>query len=501
MPPVARQHAEAPFIVTIDVGSSSVRVLLFDRLGRHISDIGAQERCAIPTQADGAAQEDVGVLLARIEHCLDAVLASVDKLGAAIAGVAVATFVSNLLALDAVGEPLTPLITYADTRNSADAAALRRSLDEESIHERTGCLLRTSYWPARLAWLQRTQPEVWQTVARWITLGEYLELKLFGESRVSYSAASWSGLLNRRELIWDTSLLEALEMTPEQFGPLVDVGNSLCGLREPYATRWPALRNVPWFPAIGDGAAANIGSGCADPSRMALTVGTTGALRLVLPEVPRVPKGLWCYRVDQRRMLLGGATSEGGNVYAWMAQTLQLPDAATIEHELAHRPPDGHGLTVLPFVAGERSPGWAGDVQATISGITSSTTPLDILQAGLEAVAYRFGLIERSIRAQHSGEYQVVASGGALLSSPAWMQIIANVIGRPVVSSAEPEATSRGVALLALEALNLLALADMPVADSTVYEPDPVSHARYQEAITRQERLYDAVVGAERQSD
>ena len=117
-----------------------------------------------------------------------------------------------------------------------------------------------------------------------------------------------------------------------------------------------------------------------------------------------------------------------------------------------------------------------------------------MLQAGLEAVAYRFALIERSIRAQHQGTYQVVASGGALLNSPAWMQIIANVIGCPVVSSAEPEATSRGVALLALEALNLLSLDDMPIADATVYEPDPVCHARYQEAIARQERLYDAVI-------
>lgn len=492
MPSVAREQAEAPFIVTIDVGSSSVRVLLFDRLGRHIADIGAQERCAIPTQADGAAQEDVGVLLARIERCVDQVLASAGALSDAIAGVATATFVSNLLAIDAAGQPLTPLITYADTRNSTDAAALRQSFDEASIHERTGCMLRTSYWPARLVWLKRTQPDVWQGTARWITLGEYLELKLFGESRVSYSAASWSGLLNRRELVWDAPLLEALGVRTEQLGPLVDVADFLGGLREPYATRWPALRNVPWFPAIGDGAAANIGSGCADPSRLALTVGTTGALRLVLPEVSHVPKGLWCYCVDQRRMLLGGATSEGGNVYAWLAQTLQLPDAATIEHELARRPPDGHGLTVLPFVAGERSPGWAGDVQATISGITSSTTPLDMLQAGLEAVAYRFALIERSIRAQHHGEYQVVASGGALLSSPAWMQIIANVIGRPVISSAEPEATSRGAALLALEALNLLVLDVLPVADVPVYDPDLVCHVRYQEAIARQERLYDA---------
>ena len=106
-----------------------------------------------------------------------------------------------------------------------------------------------------------------------------------------------------------------------------------------------------------------------------------------------MPAGLWCYRVDRRRALLGGATSEGGNVYGWMQDTLKLGEPDAIERALAQLPPDGHGLTVLPFLAGERSPGWAGDVRATISGLGLNTTPIEMLQAGLEAVAYRFALI------------------------------------------------------------------------------------------------------------
>jgi gluconokinase len=199
--------------------------------------------------------------------------------------------------------------------------------------------------------------------------------------------------------------------------------------------------------------------------------------------------------VDRQRALLGGATSEGGNVYAWLRQTLRLGEPDAIERALAELPPDGHGLTVLPFLAGERSPGWAGDVKATITGLALSTTPMEILRACLEAVAYRFALIEQRLCGRGDCAHRLIASGGGLLSSPAWMQIIADVLGRPVVASAEPEATSRGTALLALAALGAIpSIEAAPAADGAVYEPDRARHERYQEAIARQQKLYNLLI-------
>jgi gluconokinase len=464
MTTIASTSVESPLILTIDVGTSSARALLFDARGCTVEGVAAQERYHVRSTEDGVSEDDPDAALDRIARCVDAALAAAGPLVGAIGGVALDTLVTNIMAIDDAGRPLTPLITYADTRAAADAVALRGQIDERAAHERTGCMLRASYWPARLAWFRRTQPKIWGAAARWITLGEYLELKLFGKGRVSFSAASWSGLLDRRRLIWDAPLLEALGLAPERLGPLVDVDEPLRGLRSPYAERWPALRDVPWFPAIGDGAAANIGSGCIGHDRMALTVGTTGAVRVAQPEVPEVPPGLWCYRVDRRYALAGLA-------------------------------PDGHGLTVLPFLAGERSPGWAGDARATISGLTLATTPIQILQAGLEAVAYRFAIIEQRMCGQGACPHRLIASGGALLSSPAWMRIIADVLGRPVVASAEPEATSRGVALLALRSLGAIgSLADAPAADGAAYEPEAERHARYSAAIERQRALYDALI-------
>lgn len=485
----------SPFILTLDIGSSSTRASLFDAGGHSVAGCTAQEHSALRVSAEGAAEDDADAALARAARCIDAVLAQAGPRADQICAVTVATMATTLVGLDAAGRPLMPLRTYADTRAAPDAAQLRAALDEAAAHDRTGCLLRASYWPAQLAAIRRVQPEQWRAVRHWATLGEYLERQLFGHGRVSLSAASWAGLLERRTLSWDEPLCDALGLAPEQLAPLVDVDEPLAGLAEPWASRWPALRNLPWLPAVGDGAAANIGSGCVDPGRLALTIGTSGALRMVQPNPEVVPPGLWCYRVDRAHALVGGATSEGGNVYAWLRQTLQLGDPVTIEAALAVFPPDSHGLTVLPFVAGERSPGWAGDVPASIHGLTLATTPLAILRASLEAVAYRFALIARRLVARTS-DARVIASGGALLSSPAWMQIVADVLGRPLVASGEAEATSRGVALLALRTLGAIPSLDAaPAAEGPTYEPDPVRHAVYQDAIARQEWLYERLIG------
>jgi gluconokinase len=488
-------QASAPLILTIDMGSSSVRALLFDTRGNPVAGMGARQPYDLAVDTTGASEDQPKAAIARFVACVDQLLDQAGSLAQQIVAVAIDTMASTFLALDAAHQPLTPIISYADTRNDADADQLRHSQEEHAIHQRTGCLLRTSYWPARLAWLRRTQPLIWQQAAHYLTLGEYLELELFGTCRAGYSPASWTGLLNRQELAWDTELLDALGITASQLSPLTDTNQPLRGLREPYAKRWPALAQIPWFPAIGDGAAANIGSGCTGPQRIALTVGTTGALRVVRPSVAMVPAGLWCYRVDGKRALLGGATSEGGNVYAWLQRTMQLGDPSAAEAALAAREPNCHGLMVLPFWAGERSPGWAGNARASIVGMTMATNAIDILQASLEAVAYRFALIAEGLFEGSTTNAQIVVSGGSLSQSPAWAQIVANVLGRPLVLSQEPEATSRGVALLALEALGIIRdIAELPARDGSMITPNMQYHEHYRQALAEQQVLYAKLI-------
>jgi gluconokinase len=258
------------------------------------------------------------------------------------------------------------------------------------------------------------------------------------------------------------------------------------------------LRNLPWFPAIGDGAAANIGSGCHSARRVAITMGSTAAVRAAVHRtIDRIPDGLWCYRVDAQRSLPGGATSEGGNLFAWMTDAFDLSEPSRLESDIAKLEPDGHGLTVLPFLAGERSPGWHAHAKATIEGLSLATSSLEILRAGMEAVAYRVALVFDKLAGLLQDDIQIVAGGGALRNSPVWLQIVTDVLGRKVDFTGIRETSARGVALLAFEALGLIKdLSKLPNFIEDTYIPDSERHAIYRSALKRQIRLYKKLITA-----
>jgi gluconokinase len=313
---------------------------------------------------------------------------------------------------------------------------------------------------------------------------------------VSYSIASWTGLLDRRALRWDLPLLERVGVPAGALPALADHTARQRGLAAAFAQRWPALAEAVFFPAVGDGAAANVGSGCVSPARIALTIGTTGALRVLLPGAdPEVPPGLWAYKVGATETLLGGSLSEGGNVFAWARETLRLPPAEELEAALRGLPPDGHGLTVLPLLAGERSPGWSASAAGAVAGLTLATTPIHVLQACLEAVCYEFAQVARLLDPHLDESRAIVASGGALTASPAWVQIMADVLQHRVLVSHEAELTSRGTAILALRALGAWSsLEDVPLAELRSCAPDPARAGAYDRAIDRQQRLYETLI-------
>jgi len=529
----ADNHGEAPLALALDIGSSSLRAIVYDRQGHAVSGLEVQQRYSLHTTQDGGAEIDPRQLLEATTAAIDHILALAGPRAEQIAAIGISTFWHSLMAVDAHDRPLTPVYTWADTRSRNAAAQLRASLDERAIHARTGCVFHPSYWPAKITWLAQTQPDTWKEATLLLSFGEYLLRELFGEAACSFSMASGTGLFDQNELTWDQPLLDTLHLDAERLAPLCDRDAGLTGLRHAYAQRWPALQRIPWYPALGDGACSNIGSGCLTPERLAIMVGTSGAMRAALPtEHIDIPWGLWCYRVDRLRFLLGGALSEGGDVVAWLAHILNITDLATAEAHIQQAPPDGHGLTVLPFLAGERSPGWASQARGAIIGLSLSTQTLDIFQAHLEAIAYRFGLIhdmlvaalyasdppsampttssagtnaapdtrarpsEHGSRPQNQPTHEVIASGGGLVHSPAWMQIIADVLNNPVTASAEAEASSRGAAILALQACGVLKdLADAPAGTTETYQPDATRHAIYRAAMERQNQLYEHLIG------
>jgi gluconokinase len=272
-------------------------------------------------------------------------------------------------------------------------------------------------------------------------------------------------------------------------------------LRADFAKRWPALADAKWFPALGDGACANVGSGAIGSSRIALTVGTSAAVRMILPRPPDqpwvVPPGLWAYRLNRQRAVLGGALSNGGNLLRWIWNTTGADRDDETTAAAAALAPDSTGLTFLPFLAGERSPGWHDDASGVIAGLTVSTRPEHIIRAGMEAVAYRLAAVYDALRPLASPEHEIVASGGAILAMPSWLQITADALGHSLSASAPgDESTARGAALMAAVETGMLhgIEADFDATDGTShYTPNMAHHERYLTGRDRQARLEQAL--------
>ena len=483
-------------ILSVDVGSSSVRCSVYGGTGELVEGTSSARGHAFARGPDGAATLDAEDLVALVSRTMDETLTKAGGVDGRICAVATSTFWHGMLGVDARGLPTTPIFTWADRRAAGAARELRGALDEADVHRRTGCVLHSSYWPAKLLWLSRAQPEAFSRTERFLSPGEYLHLKLFGETRVGTSMAAGTGLLDQNRKAWDGELLSTLPIDEGSLSPISD--EPLVGLGGGWAERWPSLRGVPWFPAVGDGACSNVGSGCVTQDRLALMVGTSGAMRILWgADAAETPEGLWCYRAGARRFVAGGALSDGGNLARWLRETLRLPDERATEGLLSRMQPDAHGLTLLPLLAGERGPGWADEANGTIAGLSLSTGPVEILHAAMEAVALRFALIAERLDAafpEKPGGREVVATGGGLLGSPTWVRIMADALGRPVTVSGVKEASSRGVALLAAEALGGPRIEEVDAPLGETYQPDGERHGIYLRALERQRALYKAVM-------
>ena len=506
MPAISLPESQPPLVVAIDLGTSSARALIYDSRGRQVDGLASHLGYRMTVTSDGGVEADADRLVHIVLQTLDELHACAESLprGKEIAGVAVTTFWHAMMGVDSRRRAATPLYSWNDTRPRAAARTLRERLDEQSVHERTGCMIHSSYWPAKLAWLRMTRPDMAENVARWISIGDYFFLQVFGNTMCSTSVASATGLFNQALCDWDDEMLSALELSREDLPELRDLDSPLTNLEGVFATRWPRFSSAKWFPPIGDGACSNIGSGCVTRERAAINIGTSGALRVLWEpgEAVVVPRrGAWCYRADRRRLLIGGALSNGGDLVAWLRDTIKVGRIDEVEALVADMEPDSHGLTVLPFLSGERSTGWNDGARFVLSGATLDTTPEEILRAGIEAVAYRFAAIHDVISQSLGAPREIVASGAAASAFPTWIQIIADVLGRPVMLSAETEASSRGAALMALEAMGMIPGIETAAAptigdEGATFYPDQKRHERYQEARVRQEQLYCAVFGS-----
>lgn len=492
MPAMRGRRAHA-HVLALDVGTSSVRALLFDEQARPVPGLVARIPYQPRVTVDGGAEVDARRLSALATRVVGELLAAARKSPRAlrIAAVGTSTFWHSLVAADDSGRALSPVYLWADSRSWQEAEELRVRVDAAAVRQRTGCLIHPSYWPAKLAWLRKQRPDLWSSPVCWLSFSDLLYHQLFGRTFTSLSMASGTGLFRLDAAGWDEELLEVLQVPPES---LPEIGEAATGLLPSAARRFPELASVPWLAAFGDGALANVGSSSVTVGRRALTLGTSGALRVLYRGVPpqQLPDGLWCYRLDRERPVVGGALSNGGNLYAWLTGALSV-DGDRLEKEVGRLKPTAHGLTFLPLLAGERSPGFALHATGAIAGLTLATTPVELVRAGLEAIAIEFARVDRRLDQALPGAELLVGSGGGL-ASPAWMQMMADAIGKPLAAGKDREASARGAAICALAQLGLVDIDGLRPRLGRTFTPSPAATEAYALQLARQENLYRLLI-------
>jgi gluconokinase len=295
---------------------------------------------------------------------------------------------------------------------------------------------------------------------------------------------AWTGLLDRRTGELDAELLDAAHAVPGQFSAPRDTPLAR-------SSRWPALARAVWFPVVTDGFASNLGSGATDATVLTAATATTGALRVLLdgPADP-LPSGLWNYRVDARRTLLGGAVNDVGRAVSWAQSTLRLgPEPA----EVLAAPPDAATPLVLPYLTGERAPGWVGGARAAFGGVSAATDADALFRGIVEGVAMTYARVADELYPAAPGVVEVAAAGRVSNDRPGWLQVLADVLGRPVTHVTRRRATQRGTALLALDVL-APDVARAPRATGRTYEPRAAYVEHYADRRARFAEMYDALV-------
>ena len=482
--------ADRPLVLAIDVGSSSVKGALHDRFGRMIRGTGVQVSYDWNSASDGSVRISHKALIDVVGRALDELHATVGSLGQDVVAGGIACFIHSIVGLDDAGRPVTPVLSWADTTSAVDAAALRKRVDVAAIHETTGAPIHAGYWPARVLRLRQEQPGI----RRWAGLPELVAENLTGRAVVSRSMASGTGLLDRARGVWAEGLLEDLRIGPAELPRLVGDDQPIGRLRGAAAERWPRFAAFGWYAAWGDGGCGNVGLGATGKGKAAMMVGTSGALRAVVPEAaPAIPMGLFAQRLGPGAVV-GGQLSEGGGTLSW-ASTLLRRSRVGLERGAAALEPDGHGLTVLPYTFGERGLGYHDHAHGAVVGLNPGTDAVALYRAMLESIAGSFAAVDDQLAAVLGGPPEIVASGGALAYSPLLTQVLADSLGRDISVAPGVESSRRGAALLALQRSgHVTDLGDVPAPATRTIHADPELTDRYRAARARRDALYGSVI-------
>jgi gluconokinase len=346
-------------------------------------------------------------------------------------------------------------------------------------------------------------------VPRWGGVKELLVSALAGGPHtLDRSCASATGLYDLRARRWDAEALEIAGVSPAQLGEVVPTTTVLPGLRADVARAVGLPADTPLVIGASDGVLANLGVGAVRPDVAAVSLGTSGALRVVVGRPTVDPaRRLFCYALTDDAWVVGGPVNNGGSVVRWAALAFAADgDGAQPEGEAADEldarllaeaadvPPGSAGLLCLPYLLGERAPWWRSGLRGAYLGLRREHRRPHLVRAAVEGVCQQLALVRDAFGAAGLPVREVRATGGAVASS-LWVRTLAAALDLPVRVADSPEGTGLGACLLGWHALG--ALPDLEAVTALVDVSDPVEPDRDDAALYRRLRpLVERSTGA-----
>ncbi|GAB4498792.1 MAG: gluconokinase [Saprospiraceae bacterium] len=461
-------------LIGLDIGTTNVKAAAFSDAGEVVAS-AERANCTLSPQPGWSEQEPETVFQNMLE-----VLRETTRPTSKSYDIVLSSAMHGLVAVDEKNQPLTNFLLWSDLRADEIAKNLRQSGEGLEIYRKTGVPIHAMSPLCKLIWLRKNQPAIFQKAYKFLGIKEFIWQKLTGKLQSDLSVASATGLLNIWKNDWHNAALALAGIAAEQLPELVSPS-----LSAPLSESWKLSESSLAIIGASDGAFANLGSGATEPGQVAVTIGTSAAIRMVTRE-PVLDKKMrtFCYRLDEKRCIVGGASNNGTNALEWLRTSVfQSPfDAESFANQAIEAPPASDGLLFLPYLFGERAPLYDASAHGGFQGLTARHTQAHFVRATMEGVLFNLKIIAEALEARQP--IRTLHAGGGFSKNKLWVQMLADVFQKPVLlNENDADASVLGAVKFAREVLNLEQTFENE--KGRVVEPNAANAEIYEKAFRR----------------
>jgi gluconokinase len=485
------------YVIGIDIGTGSTKAVALDGSGNVL--VTAQVPYPTMNSIPGVSEQDPEVVWSAFVTCISRITTSLKT---APASISLSSAMHSLICVNAEGRALSNMITWADRRSAAVADQLKNSAQGKMLYQETGTPIHPMSPLCKLLWLRRDQPELFEKSKKFISIKEYFWYKMFGVFEVDYSIASATGLFNINSCEWHTDALQLIQIDESRLSTPVNTNWFRSGVDGNICSILNISSDLKILIGGSDGCLANVGSFATEKGVAALTIGTSGAIR-VAGDSPVINTSYmpFNYRLNDKTFISGGPINNGGIALKWYAESLLKKSLATrgdyddLLAALDNVSPGCNGLVFLPYLLGERAPIWNSESCGVFFGITAQHKQEHFTKAVIEGITFSLYQIAKTLEEGGLEIREVHVSGGFVRSS-SWVQLLADVFGKRVCLQNIDDASAIGAAMIAMEALNIPNVVNEVIGrEPKIFEPDMNVHKLYRNKyFPMYESLYRALV-------